>query len=84
MKEITIAIGLLCITAIIIVALSIGHNGVLAAGATTLIAGGLGWQGTRMADKRGKNIDATKALLRKAGVTDAAIERIISKSKGGE
>jgi len=78
------AIGCLCIAAIIIVALGTGHNGVLAGAGVSAIVGLLTWQARKAADKRGGNIEATAAVLKKAGYTDKFIAGVVKKAKGGE
>ncbi len=82
--KVEIVIGMLCITIIIGIAVGMGYNGVLAGSGVAIIGGLLGWQGKKAADKRGGNIDATTAGLKRAGFTDAQIWEIISKVKGGK
>lgn len=84
MNSIQFAIGFLCITVIITVALVMGHNGVLAGAGASAIVGVLTWQARKVADKRGGNVDAMSAALRKAGFNDQSVTEVASKLKGGK
>jgi hypothetical protein len=78
------SIAFVCIAAIIIAGLGLGYDGVLAGTGVSAIVGIITWQGRKQADKKGGNLAATEAALKKAGFTEAAIKRVISKVKGGE
>lgn len=49
--KITIIIGCLCITIIIVSALALGYNGVLAGAGLSIIAGLTGWEAKVIKDK---------------------------------
>jgi len=83
--KIELIIGFLCITAIVIVAMGMGYDGVLASSAFALIGGLLGWQGKKVADKKGGNVEATSASLKRVGLSQEIIDSIIlSIKKGGK
>jgi len=76
--KVEMVIGMLCITIIVGIAVGMGYDGVLAGSGIAIIGGLLGWQGKKVADKRGGNTVATAAGLKRAGFTDVKIEKIIS------
>lgn len=82
--KVELIIGILCITIIVIAALAMGYDGAMAGSAFALIGALLGWQGKKQLDKRGGNIEAAAAALRKAGYTENSILEIAAKIKGGK
>jgi len=82
--KLELIIGILCITIIVIVAMSMGYDGAMVSSAFALIGALLGWQGKKQLDKRGGNIEATAAALRKAGWTENSILEIAKILKGGK
>lgn len=77
-------VGAVCIAIIVVTGLAMGHNGVLASIGVGAIVTILTWQGKKVADRRGGNIEAVAAALKKAGYTDKYIAGVINKIKGGE
>jgi len=81
--KVELIIGFLCVTIIVTVALVMGYDGALASGAVAVIGGLLGWQGKKAADRRGGNVEALTASLKKASFSDDMIASIIQTIKKG-
>lgn len=79
--KVELIIGFLCVTIIVVTALALGYDGVLAGTGLSAIAGLLGWQGKRALDRRGGNVEALTASLKKAGFSDDRIAGIIDTIK---
>lgn len=79
--KLELCIGILCITIMIVTALALGHDGAMVASGLAIVGGLLGWQGKKLKDKRGNNIDALIASLKKASFSDDMIMGVIQTIK---
>lgn len=77
--KIELCLAIVCITILLSLAVINGIDGILLSTGVATIGGIVGWQSRRQYDKRGTNIAALKAALKRAEFTDDMIASIICK-----
>jgi len=82
--KLNVAVGIVCIAAIIVAAMSMGYNGVLAASGLAIIGGLLGYEAKKQVDKKRTNLEALEASLRRAKYPENFIKGVMTKVKGGK